>query len=128
MYGTIARFKVKPDRVRDFYALGKEWDEFHRKRAVGYISTELLWEDKEAGRLCMVVHFTSKEQYFKNAASPEQHEFYLRFRQCMDAEPEWIDGYIDRWDSLYSHPPTFLVEGQAPRESPSAAVSGTKGA
>lgn len=127
MYGTIARFKVKRDKVRAFYALGKEWDEFHRKRAVGYISTELLWEDKEAGCVCMLVHFSNKEQYVKNAASPEQHEFYLRFRACMDVDPEWIDGYIDRWDSFYSHPPTFLVEGEAPKEHPSTAGAAAKG-
>lgn len=116
MYGTIARFKVRKDKIRELYALGKEWDTFHRKRAVGYISSELLWEDKEAGRVCMFVHFTNREQYFKNAGSPEQHEFYLRFRDCMEADPEWIDGYIDRWDSFYSRPPTFLVEGQEPEE------------
>ncbi len=115
MYGTIARFKVKRDRIRDLYALGKEWDASHRTRAVGYISSELLWEDRETGRVCMVVHFTNKEQYQKNASSPEQHQFYLRLRDCMEADPEWIDGYLDRWDSLYSHPPAFLG-GEEPKE------------
>lgn len=115
MYGTIGRFKVRKDKIRELYALGKEWDAFHRKRAVGYISSELLWEDREAGRVCMVVHFTNKELYFKNAGSPEQHQFYLRMRECMEEDPEWIDGYIDRWDSLYTHPPTFLT-GSEPEE------------
>ena len=110
MYGTIMRAKIKKDCLRQFYALGKEWDAFHRKRAVGYITSELLWEDREAGRLCMVVHFTNKEQYLKNAGSPEQHQFYLRMRECFDDEPQWIDGYIDRWDSFYAHPPAFVTE------------------
>ena len=26
MYGTIARMKVRKDRIRAFLALGKEWD------------------------------------------------------------------------------------------------------
>ncbi len=117
MYGTIMRAKVKQDRLRDLYALGKEWDAFHRKRAVGYITSELLWEDQEAGRLCMVVHFTNKEQYVKNADSPEQHQFYLKMRDCFEADPEWIDGYFDKWDSFYAHPPAFVAD---PEEKPKA--------
>ena len=105
MYGTIMRAKVKKECLRDLYALGKEWDQYHRKRAVGYISSEILWEDQEEGRVSMIVHFTNKEQYFKNAGSPEQQEFYLRFRNCFEEDPQWIDGQFDRWDSPYARPP-----------------------
>lgn len=104
MYGTIMRGKLKRECVRDFFALGKEWDRFHRTRAVGYISSEMLFEDKEEGRISLIVHFTNKEQYFKNAGSPEQHEFYLRFRACLEEDPEWIDGTFERWDAVYSRP------------------------
>ncbi len=107
MYGTIMRGKLKKECVRDFYALGKEWDTYHRKRALGYIDSQLLWEDQEEGRICMVVHFSNKEQYFKNAKSPEQHEFYLRMRACLEDDPMWIDGHFDKWDSPYSRPPTI---------------------
>ena len=31
-------------------------------------------------------------------------------RDCFDDEPQWIDGYIDRWDSFYAHPPAFVTE------------------
>src|SRR5688500_3205774 len=53
MYGTIARLKVRKDRIREFLALGKEWDDRERKRALGYIGGEILWEDSEEGRACM---------------------------------------------------------------------------
>ncbi|OLC52848.1 MAG: hypothetical protein AUH85_15620 [Chloroflexi bacterium 13_1_40CM_4_68_4] len=115
MYGTIARIKVKRDKVRDLYALGQEWDAFHRKDVPGFISTEILWEEKEPGHAFMIVRFTNKELYFKNANAPEQHEFYLRMRACLEADPEWNDGYYDKWDSLYHRPPAFLV-GEAPKE------------
>jgi len=107
MYGTIARFKLKKECLRDFMALGKEWDEHGRIRAAGYINSEILWEDKEAGRACMVVHFTSKEAYVKNANSPEQDRFYRKMAACMDGEPEWIDGTFQPWDSPYSRPPAW---------------------
>ena len=105
MYGTIMRAQLKKECIRDFYALGKEWDAYHRTRALGYINSELLWEDKEERRISMIVHFTNREQYFKNAGSPEQHQFYLRMRACMEDDPVWIDGHYDKWDSPYSHPP-----------------------
>ncbi len=107
MYGTIARCKLKRECLRDFFALGKEWDERERKRAVGYIGSEVLWEDKEAGRFSMIVHFTSKEAYEKNAGSPEQDAWYQRFRACLEEDPEWIDGSFAQWDSPYAKPPTF---------------------
>jgi quinol monooxygenase YgiN len=107
MYGTIARFKLKKDCLRDFLALGKEWDDGERVRAAGYINSEILWEDNEAGRACMIVHFTSKEAYQKNAKSPEQDRFYRKLAACMDGEPEWIDGAFEAWDSLYARAPAW---------------------
>jgi hypothetical protein len=107
MYGTIARFKLKKECLRDFMGLGREWDSKERVRAAGYINSEILWEDREAGRACMIVHFTSKEAYVKNANSPEQDRFYRRLVACMEGEPEWIDGAFEPWDSEYSRPPAW---------------------
>ena len=107
MYGTIARFKLRKDKLREFLALGKEWDDSGRKRAVGYLGSELLWEDREDGRACMVVHFSSRESYKQNADSPEQDAFYLKMRACMESDPEWIDGDFGRWDDAYAKPPKW---------------------
>jgi len=109
MYGTIARMKVRKDRIREFLALGKEWDDRERKRALGYIGGEIMWEDKEEGRACMIVHFTSRESYVTNANSPEQDAFYQKLRSCLEADPEWIDGTFGRWDSAYAHPPKWSL-------------------
>jgi quinol monooxygenase YgiN len=109
MYGTIARMKVRKDRIREFLALGKEWDDRERKRALGYIGGEIMWEDKEEGRVCMIVHFTSPESYIENANSPEQDAFYQKLRACLESDPEWIDGTFGRWDSPYAHPPKWSL-------------------
>ena len=111
MYGTIARIKVRKDKVREFFALGKEWDDRERKRAYGYVGAEVLWEDREAGCACLVVHFTSKESYLENANSPEQDAFYRKLRACLEADPEWIDGSFGRWDDAYAHPPEWAKAG-----------------
>lgn len=111
MYGTIMRAKMKKDCVREFLALGKEWDARERGRAVGYISSEILWEEKEEGRFAMVVHFTNRETYRKNAESPEQDAFYQKMRACLEGDPEWQDGVIEPWDSTYARPPKWATEG-----------------
>ena len=107
MYGTIARINVRKDRLREFFALGKEWDDRERKRAIGYLGAELLWEDRAEGCACLIVHFSSRESYLANANSPEQDAFYRRLRDCLEADPEWIDGSFGRWDSAYARPPEW---------------------
>jgi antibiotic biosynthesis monooxygenase (ABM) superfamily enzyme len=109
MYGTIARFKLRKDKVRQFFALGKEWDDRERKRATGYLGSDVLWEDKEDGRGCLIVRFTSRESYVANASSPEQDRFYRRMRDCMEVDPEWIDGTYGRWDDAHAHPPSWAA-------------------
>src|SRR3954463_12254206 len=107
MYGTIARLKVRKDRLRDFFALGKEWDDRERKRAIGYLGSEILWEDADAGRACLIVHFSSRESYNENANSAEQDAFYQKLRACLEGDPEWIDGDYGRWDNAYARPPKW---------------------
>ena len=106
MYGTISRGKVKRDRIPELLALGREWDASGRKRAVGYINSELLWCDEGDGRYCLIVHFTSREAYRKNADSPEMDAFYRKVRACLEADPEWTDGTYAGWDSPYARPPS----------------------
>ena len=115
MYGTIARLRLRKDRLREFLALGKEWDDRERKRAVGYVGSEILWQDKDEGCACLIVHFTSRESYMANAASPEQDAFYQKMRACLEADPEWIDGDFGRWDSPYAHPPKWSLEDPGQR-------------
>ena len=107
MYGTISTGRLKKDFLREMMALGKEWDARERKRAVGYINSEILWSDAGDGRFMMIVHFTTKEAYIENARSPEQDAFYRRLRACMEEDPTWFDGTFAAWDSPYAKPPNL---------------------
>jgi antibiotic biosynthesis monooxygenase (ABM) superfamily enzyme len=108
MYGTIMRARLKKDHVRDFLALGKEWDARERRRAVGFSGSQILWE-KEPGRFALLVRFVDEESYRKNAASPEQDAFYRRMRECLEEDPEWIDGDWASWDAYDARPPRWAT-------------------
>jgi antibiotic biosynthesis monooxygenase (ABM) superfamily enzyme len=93
--------------VRTLMSLGKEWDDRERVRAKGYISTEILWDDREDGRGMMIVRFSSKDEYLRNANSPEQDAFFKRLRACLEQDPEWTDGEFHAWDTPFAKPPAW---------------------
>ena len=111
-YGSIARLRIRKDRVRDLLALGREWDERERMRAAGYLSSQILWDEKDEGAALLVTHFASREQYWKNANSPEQDAFFRRFRECLEADPEWTDGEFQQWDSPFVRPPSWSEKAE----------------
>ena len=106
MYGTIMRARLKRGRLRDILALGKEWEAQHRRRAAGFSGSQLLWEE-EPWRFCLVIHFVDEESYRRNAASPEQDAFYRKLRDCLEDDPEWIDGEWSAWDAYDARPPKW---------------------
>jgi quinol monooxygenase YgiN len=91
MYGTVAKFRVKPGvTTQDLTRM----DEQYREIVPGYINTYVCQTDADPNVYYMVAIFESKEAYHANAQSPEQHERYLQFMALLDGEPEWNDGNI----------------------------------
>jgi quinol monooxygenase YgiN len=89
MYGTIARVKVDPAKVEVLKALGRRIGV-----APGQIARYVYQMDANPGELFLVVVFESREAYWANAQSPEQHQRYQEMRALMSADPEWHDGEI----------------------------------
>jgi quinol monooxygenase YgiN len=91
MYGTVAKFRVKPGvTAQDLTRM----DEQYREIVRGYINTYVCQTDADPNVYYMVAIFESKEAYHANAQSPEQHERYLQFMALLDGEPEWNDGKV----------------------------------
>jgi len=80
MYGTVARMKLKP---------GEE-----EARIPGDRGTLVYRSDRDPNEYFLAIRFESKEAYRANAASPEMHQCYLRYRELLEADPEWHDGEI----------------------------------
>lgn len=91
MYGTVARFRVKPGKADDLRSLmnGREY-----QTIPGLKSTYVYQMDSDSDEFYLAVAFESKDAYWKNAQSPEQNDRYTRMRELMTADPEWHDGEI----------------------------------
>jgi quinol monooxygenase YgiN len=91
MYGTIARFRIKPG-VKDEFI--KTMDSFGETMIPGWVVDYYFQMDKDPDEFYLIAIFKDKETYMKNADSAQQHEQYLKFRSFLTADPEWNDGFI----------------------------------
>lgn len=89
MYGTIARVQTSPDKVSELRALARSMD-----TAPGQIGRYVFRMDADPGELWLVGIFESKDAYWANAHSPEQHQRFMDLRALLSSDPEWHDGEI----------------------------------
>jgi len=96
MYGTIFRFQVKPGREADVMQLmageAPGTEEGDRLKGAGMRASYLFKLDN--GGYMGVAVFEDKERYVANANDPAQDQWYRRFRDMIQADPEWNDGEI----------------------------------
>jgi quinol monooxygenase YgiN len=91
MYGTIARFRIKPG-VKDEFV--KTMDSFGSDIIAGWVADYYFQTENDPDEFYLVAIFKDKETYVANADSSEQHERYLVFRSFLVDDPEWHDGFI----------------------------------
>jgi heme-degrading monooxygenase HmoA len=91
MYGTIARFTLKPGSAEEF---GKVAMAQESGAIPGYVGTTVYHSDSNPDECWVVVSFEDRESYRKNADDPAQHQRYLELAQFFAKDPEWHDGEI----------------------------------
>jgi quinol monooxygenase YgiN len=91
MYGTVAKMRVKPGRLKAMRKLTSDDD---MMKIPGLVSTTVYQLDKDPNELIMAVVFSDKESYVKNAESPEQNKRYEEFVALLEGAPEWNDGEV----------------------------------
>lgn len=91
MYGTIARFRLKPG-VKDEFV--ETMDRMGDALIPGWLADYYYQMDSDPDEFTLVAIFRDRETYLANADSPEQHERYLIFRSFLVDDPEWHDGDI----------------------------------
>ena len=96
MYGTIARLKVKPDRVEALQRLTERYDDLE---VPGFVGTHVYQMDADETEYYLVVLFEDRETYRKNANDPAQDRRYREMRELLAEDPDWHDGEIV-WSSV----------------------------
>jgi quinol monooxygenase YgiN len=91
MYGTIARFRIKPGTRDEFVQV---MDGLGDAVIPGWKADYYFQMNKDSDEFYLVAIFGDKAAYDANADSAEQHERYLKFREFLVADPEWHDGHI----------------------------------
>lgn len=92
MYGSIFRMKVKKGKEKAIVELMKEWEKTRGPKVKGSIAGYFMKPDNKPGEMIGVAVFSDKKSYRANAEDPEQHKWYLKMRECLDADPVWEDG------------------------------------
>ncbi len=91
MYGTIARMRVKIGMEQEFLRIAQEVESVP---VPGIVAVYVYQMDADSREYYMVVMFDSKESYFANANSPEQHGRFMQLMNVLESEPEWHDGTV----------------------------------
>ncbi len=89
MYGTIAKIHTNPAQVDALRTLAERMG-----TAPGQLGRYVFQMDADPGELFLVAVFESRQAYWDNAQSPEQHQRYQDLRALLDSDPEWHDGAI----------------------------------
>lgn len=90
MYGTIAKFRIKPGKEAELEHLSRE----EHAEIAGILFQHVYRMDTDPQELYLVVGFESEAAYRANAESPEQHARYEAYRALLESDPEWHDGEI----------------------------------
>lgn len=91
MYGTVARFHLKPGMQRK---LVEHLSTFSELNVPGFIAEYVYQIDNEPNTYYMAAIFESREAYLANAGSAQMHQFYLKTMEFVDGEFEWHDGEV----------------------------------
>jgi len=95
MYGTVARFRLKPGMEGQLRQILEEQGRvFAAGQVPGFVATYAYRMDADPNDYYLAVIFASKEAYWANARSPEQDARYRQLLPLFEREPEWHDGEI----------------------------------
>lgn len=89
MYGTIAKVSLYPNQLETFKSIGRRMGV-----APGQLGRYVYQMEADPSELFLVALFESRQAYWDNAQSPEQHQRYQELRALLARDPEWHDGAI----------------------------------
>lgn len=94
MFATIYRMQVIPGQEEKLAKLSEDWNRERLPKVTGFVSSYIVRSVTKPGEYLGIAIFDSEENYKKNATAPEQHQWYLKMRECLEIDPEWNDGPV----------------------------------
>lgn len=94
MYGTVAHIRPAKGQEEALLEMMKEWDRDYRPKVKGVVANYVYKKDEDPGEWILVAVFEDKQSYVANADSPEQSNWYQKFRAVLESDPVWEDGEI----------------------------------
>ena len=91
MYGTVARYRLKPGMHERLLAFEEE---IRAAKLPGLIAEFTYRTDEDPNVYYEAIVFESEAAYQAVAHSPEQDARYHRLLELLDEEPEWHDGTV----------------------------------
>lgn len=91
MFGTIARFRLKPGTEEKMLQLLRD---FESAEVHGYAGQYVYRSEGDRDEYYLVALFRDRQSYMANANSPEQDRRYRQLAELFAEEPEWHDGEI----------------------------------
>ena len=83
--------KVQPGKINDLKAVMNARQEEARLKSTGWEQT-IIGERKDASdEIWGLVTWDTSDNYYKNAESPDQNQWYEKMRSFLSADPEWFD-------------------------------------
>jgi|SRR5919202_4097180 quinol monooxygenase YgiN len=92
MYGTVARFRLRPGAEDRLLALTRE--ELATDPGPGFVALYLSRLDADPRGYAMTVVFDTEEHYRAHAGSPASEARYRQIADLLEGEPVWLDGEI----------------------------------
>jgi quinol monooxygenase YgiN len=89
MFVQVIRFRSK--RVAEIEALSREYESRIESGGPGPIGSEVLRLESEPDAYIALARFTSAEKARENSARPETQDWFRRFSELIDGQPEFID-------------------------------------
>lgn len=95
MFGTIGRARPKPGMESKFDALQDMWKQTVRPKVPGSF-LELVGHPKDRPDEVLFIALAQDEATYRQLAElPEQHEFFTRMVDLLEAPPTWEDVELD---------------------------------
>lgn len=89
---SVFQLKAQPGQRQAVMDHFEKWDREQKSEATGFLMSWMITKNDSVDELLGGVHFDTTENYFANAARPEQDAWYRELLALTDGEPVWFDG------------------------------------